>query len=515
MKYDFLYVGMAAVIAFSAVSAQAQNQYNGVDIYATGENPPLDGFSPGGTPALQLRDDGTNGDAASGDGVYSVDYSITSNSQVALYQRFQWKVASAGFSPVSYPFGVDNSYSRFIPGNMKFIFDTVPKNDGFVPDPNGGTILGVLYTVPSPVVPGDTVRATGSFGSELGGNDWDNTDNTTLMNDSGTGGDETAGDGIYTLSFTGIPADSYDFKITFNGSWDLQVSAIGFATGGSNLNLNVAAPTDNIAILFDSATGRVKVTNDNPLVNPGPPFFGTSAAWSNQLGEATQLYDDGTNGDVTSGDGIHSRVFTTVAAGDFTAQVKQGQGPSYPSTGGYPMDIATTGQLVLLQFDTNTLADGYSPSTRYMWTDPASRHVPSAVQAVGSFQDEFGGADWDANDPNFNLSDAGIDGDLVAADMLYGKNFVAFAGASGAQFKAVIPPGFEFQFGGAGDGYTRNGNNPTITFTAAGGQTVNFQVDAITGRIAAFVNTAATPPDRPDSINAVPGASSVNDWVLY
>lgn len=506
---------ITACSCVAVVSAQDQNQFNGVDIFATGENPPLDGFSPGNTPGLQLRDDGTNGDATPDDGIYSVDFQIAPNTEVVEGQRFQWKVASSGFAPVSYPFGTDNGFSRFLPGNMKFVFDTQPKADGFNPDPNGSNILGILYTIPSPVLPTDAVRLAGSFGSELGGNDWTNDDDLTRMLDDGTGDDETAGDGIYTFSFTGVPAGGYEFKIVLNANWDLQVSAIGFATGGSNIALNVAAATDNIKILFDSNTGRVKIENDNPLVNPGPPFYGTSAAWSEQLGAATQLYDDGTNGDVTANDGIHSRVFTTVDSGQMNAQVKQGQGPSYPESGGYPMNIATTGQLVLLQFDTNSMTDGYSPATRYMWTDPASRYLVSAVQAVGSFQDEFGGAEWDANDPNFNLSDAGTEGDLTAADMLFGKDFIAFAGVSGAQYKAVIPPGWDFQFGGAGNGFTRNGNNPAITFTATAGQTANFQVDAITGRIAAFVNTTPVAPSRPASINALPMPSNVSDWAIY
>ncbi|MGI8905499.1 MAG: choice-of-anchor X domain-containing protein [Candidatus Sumerlaeaceae bacterium] len=514
---------LAGAISVLAFTANAQNTYNGFTIFATGENPPLDNFNPGTSSALQLLNDGTGGDTVASDNIWSRNVTITSSPAATLNQRFLWKIGSGAPSAqwaFSYPGGFDNSWSRYLPGTMKFLFDTATRNDGYVPDPGVNAFVGLLYTSPSPVAPGNTVRVVGNFISELGGNDWTTTDPTGNMNDSGTAGDTASGDGIFTLSFTGVAAGSYEFKILVNPSntvandYARQVSNIGYATGGGNLSANIFATSDQIKVLFDSSTGRTKVTNSNPLANPGPPFFATSSAWNVNLNATTQMYDNGTNGDAISGDGIHSRLVTTTAGGaGFTVNVKQGVGPQYPGTGGYPIDIATTGQTVLVHFDTNVRSDGYSPDTRYVWTDPNSRHV-AVPNVVGAVQDELGGAEWDPTSTNFTLVDTGASGDLAAGDKLFGLNFTAFLPITAQNWKGCVLGGYEYQFGCPGAGYTRGGSNPEIPFTSNAG-TVNFQIDAITGRIAAFANAVTpTAPFRASFLNNLPGAG-VNDWSMY
>ncbi len=59
----------------------------------------------------------------------------------------------------------------------------------------------------------------GSFQSEIGGADWDITSTQTRMVDDGTGGDETAGDDIYTYQVM-IPTGSYECKVVLNNNWD-------------------------------------------------------------------------------------------------------------------------------------------------------------------------------------------------------------------------------------------------------------------------------------------------------
>lgn len=504
-----IFTGFAGALAvLSGASVGAQNAFNGADIYIAGENPPLDNWNPGGTAALQLRNDGTNGDAAAGDNLWSLDYTLSGAPTGA--PRFQFKAAHSGWG---FSLPQNNAWGRFVDGSVKFVLDSTQRNDGFVPDVDGSVVKGIVYTVPSPVISGDTVRATGDFLSELGGGDWNNADNAGLMNDSGTSGDLTASDGVYTLVVTGIPAGSYQFKVTVNASWDLQVNTNGFAVDGGNFSFSTFATSDNIKIEFDSAKGRVRVSNDNPLANPGPPFFATSAAWDETLTATTQLHDDGTNGDITSGDGIHSRTFTTAASGQFAVQVRQYVGPNYPDSGGYPIDVATTGQLVLVQFDTNTYSDGYSPSTRYVWTDPQSRYVPSYVQPVGDFMSEFGGSDWNNNDSLFQMVDSGAEGDVVAGDRIYAKTLVAFTGVTNANWKGLGAQGsWQYQFGGPGEGFTVNGNNDHAQFTAAGGSSVTFQIDTATGRIGIGSALPVLPATRNEP--AVRSASA-SDWQLF
>lgn len=507
-------LGVSALLLSAALGVNAQNQFEGANIFATGDNPPLDGFNPSSNPALQLLNDGTGGDAAAGDGIWTRDVFTTSIGNHPM-NRVQWKVASAGFSPVSIPSGTDNSYVRPTAGSVtKFVFDTVTKNDGFVPDPNGTSLKGYLYTVPSPILTTDTLKITGSFVSELGGTDWDVNPSPAAcaLKDDGAAPDVTAGDQLYTTQLSGLLPGAYDFKATVNGSWDMQISGVGFATGGNNLSMNVIANTDTITIVADAAKGRIKVTNNNPLANPGPPFFATSPAWGETLSAATQMYDNGTNGDVTSGDGIHSRVFTVASITDTTGvKVRQGQGPTYPGTGeGYPFSTTAVNQSVLVQFDTNTYADGYSPNTRYVWTDPASRRATTYVQAVGDFMNEYGGVgDWNNNDPLFQLSDGGANGDVAAGDKIFAATFAGAPPVPGANFKALAQQGsWDFQLGGAGDGYTYLGNNPNIVANLPANAT--FQADSVTGR----VGIGSALPFLPATRNATAG-SAVNDWSMY
>jgi hypothetical protein len=511
MKKLLLHLGLAALALGVASGVQAQNQFEGEDIFVRGAGPPLP-VDWGTDPSQQLLNDGTGGDQTAADTIWSRNIALAAGSTT---MPVRWKMGAADWSP-EYPQG-DNSFIRpdLSGGVVKYVFDTTQYGDGFVPDPNGGSQKGIVYTIPKPVYTTDTVRVVGDFISEIGGGSWDQASAQGDMNDNGTGGDATAGDGIYTLSVTGLSPGVKNYKVMISPqiySWDCQINTggfLGFGAGG-NLQFTVLASSDNIKIQADTNKGRTKVTNDNPAVNPGPPFFGTSSLWSTSIGAATQLYDNGTNGDVTSGDGIHSRVFTAnAAATTATVRILQGVGPSYPGSGGYPLGNIVNGQKVLVQFDTNVLADGYSPNTRYVWTDPASRRNAPYVQPVGLLVDLGGAGDWDINATAFALNDTGATGDVAAGDGIFGGTFACGA-INNRGWKAIgLQGSWDYQFGGAGDGSTYQGNNPTVNITVPAGS-VTFQVDAASGRI----GIGATLPTRPASFNAS-ASSDVKDWMLF
>lgn len=524
MRFKFVSLLLAGAVALAASNAQAQNTFNGVDIYVTGDGPAIEpaGFSPG-DPSNQLLDDGTGGDATASDGIYSRTITAGGGDGAA---RQQWKVASTGFSPVSYPFGLDNGWTVTTnAASMDFFFDTNTKGDGFVPDPDGSTILGILYTVPSPVLPADTVAVVGGFNGQLGGTDWDAADLTLTMVDDGTGGDTTGGDGIYTYSFTDVTAGNYGYKILMNGAtegFNKQVSVLGFATGGGNLAVNIFDTADNVRILFDSATGRAKAESDNILANPGPPFFASSDAWATGLVAETQLFDDGTNGDVTASDGIYSREFlTAITSGDQTVQILQGVGASFPGTGGYPFVTTSFVQFVLVQFDTNDPGDGFSPADNYVWVDPAARRIPTWVQAVGTFQVDFGGIDWNNDDADARLFDDGAGVDAAAGDNIFtGTPSIPAASGGSRVWKGLgEQASWDYQFGGAGDGATVFGNNPDVAITITGGDQTNFVVDVTTGRVGSNDGSSAAPaPTRPPSIDepaSIVDFLGVTDWSMY
>lgn len=499
MKMALLKLGLT--VGTLAVVAMAQGQVPAA-VYLTGPTPELDGWGPGATASLQMKDDGTGGDAVAGDGIYTLAYTPTASTGGII----QWKCAAPGWG---WSVPGDNSICKLTTGTVtKFCVDTNTKGDGWVPDPDGAGTKGFAYTIPALYGASDVIRVTGGFDG------WNNTDAAAVMHDDGLNGDQTAGDGIYTLALPSMTPGTQEFKITVNGSWSNTISKTGYCSNdGGNSAFNVLASTDNVKIMFNAATGRVKVSNDNPSLNPGPPFFATSDAWGTALDNTTKLYDDGTMGDKTAGDKIYSRQFTVYNAPalEQSLQIKQFVGPTYPATGNYPIQV-TTGTQCLVQFDTNTYSDGCAPSTRFVWTDPATRRTVSYVQAVGDFMVDLGNSDnWISGAPAFQLFDAGANGDVTSGDGIYAKTFTAPA-LTGKQFKAVGSEGgsWKYQFGGPGEGATVNGNNTSMIFSTAGGA-LTFQVDTVTGR----VGVGAAKPTRPSTINAVPAVSAVSDWSLF
>jgi hypothetical protein len=122
---------------------------------------------------------------------------------------------------------------------------------------------------------------------------------------------------------------------------------------------------------------------------------------------------------------------------------------------------------------------------------------------------DLGGAsNWNNNDTNFQLVDDGSSGDVSSGDNIFAKSFVN-PGITGKSYKAIgLQGSWEYQFGGEGQGYTRNGDNSTMSVTSAVSPII-FQVDATTGRIGVG---AALPAAIPTKDAAV---SSVGDWQLY
>jgi hypothetical protein len=511
MKGKFLITGLAAV-ALAASTGFAQNTFQGLNIYATGPSPQLDNWNPGGTASLMMKDDGTNGDATAGDGIFTLDYAPAAVG-AAPGAITDWKVGSGSPNLWSISIPGGNCGAQFTTGVVtKLLVDTSSHGDGFLPDPNGSTSLGFAYTQPSPLANLTTLTVAGDFVDSLpGGSEWAADSAAGQMFDDGSHGDATSGDGIYTMSFTGVPAGAYNFKITVNGSFDHAIGTEGFFSGG-NIPLTVVASTDNIKIELNSNTGRYRITNDNASASAGPPFFATSGGWSTSLDATTQLYDDATHGDVNSGDGIYARAFVANTSG--TVQVKQNVGSFYPDSGGVPFEIAAPGQTVLVQFDTNVYSDGFEPSTRFVWTDPASRHpftTAAPVQVVGDFMVSLSGtSDWNNSDSNFWLHDDGTNGDVTSADQIWTTNFGGSPGLTYKQAKAVETGAWTLQLGGYGEGITQSGDNTPIRFTVPSGNDLIFKVDSATGRIGVGTGN----PSRPATLNQAASAG-IETWSMY
>lgn len=507
--------------------ADPDNSLNGNLYYVTGGGPGLYNFSPGIDPMLLLRDDGLYGDLVAGDGIYSVDFTPLGGD--GSDSPNQWKAATEGFSS-TIPAGFDNNF--FLPDSgqtTKFIMDTTAYNDEFYPDASDEFIDAILYTDPAPMGSGDSIRVAGNFfESILAGSNWDPGNDAGLMSDDGaTSGDLVIGDGIFTAEFTGMPVGGYEFKIAKNGAWTVSIGGKGFSPSGAgyidspdNLNFTVLDPSDTITIQFDSATGRVRIDNDNPAVSPGPPWYATSDVWGNDRDEKTILYDDGTHGDVTPGDNIHSRVFWVPnPAAPQVFRIEQNKGPSFPaSADGFAFETTVVGQQILVQFDDNVRSDGFKPSTRYAWTDPASRRDQSYIQIVGDMQSALSaGSDsnWNASSPLFELYDDGTGADTTADDDIFARSFINPVGTdANYQFKFIGGNNdYSFQYGQENNGLVYGGSPPNQTTTILGGVNPTFVCDAITGRTA--VNPAGAPFRAASLDEEAPAPNAVNDWALY
>jgi len=199
------------------------------------------------TPGLttKLFDDGTNGDAVAGDGIYSRAFTVANGSDVAKLNVFynnNTYPATGG-----YPF-------KATTGTLVLVsFDTNSYADGYLPSTN------IVWVQPSKrLLPGDplgptSVHVTGDFVADLGGGNWNPADPLTQLSD--------LGNGIYGVTFPGsiVPAmSSKNWKAT-GGSWDWQYGSPdnGFTLNGNNPNmtLNTTAGTD-LQFKVDVITGR-------------------------------------------------------------------------------------------------------------------------------------------------------------------------------------------------------------------------------------------------------------------
>jgi hypothetical protein len=115
----------------------------------------------------------------------------------------------------------------------------------------------VTASLPQPIL-----TAAGSFQSELGcPGDWAPDCLRSWLQDPD-------GDGTATLTATGIPAGSYDTKVTAGESWDVNWGA-GGVPGGANIPFTVGSATDTVTMSFSTTTHvlTVSVTSGLPTLD--------------------------------------------------------------------------------------------------------------------------------------------------------------------------------------------------------------------------------------------------------
>jgi len=92
---------------------------------------------------------------------------------------------------------------------------TIWVNCGLMPGSNDGDGY-VCQSVNPPII-------CGNFLSEMGGTDWDETTDLTIMNDAGENGDDFADDGIFSKALD-LEAGDWELKIVLNNNWQQNTS---------------------------------------------------------------------------------------------------------------------------------------------------------------------------------------------------------------------------------------------------------------------------------------------------
>ena len=129
---------------------------------------------------------------------------------------------------------------------------------------------------------------------------------------------DTDGDGIYTITYTGVAAGNYEFKVT-NGTWDESWGKDG---GSANFALAVAEDNSTVEIRFDTATMLIEAVvngaaSEQPPEAPiGNTFYvaGSFNGW-NAAADGYQL---------TSSDDVLYTLTLSLTAGSHAFKVTNG-----------------------------------------------------------------------------------------------------------------------------------------------------------------------------------------------
>jgi len=256
----------------------------------------------GGGSNVAFHDDGQNGDAVPNDNIFTYVATVPAGT-------------SAGSKTLPATISDAQSRSATTTIALTVLAPTALSGTGLATPasvaPSETTLLTVQTTSgDNPPSTGISVVADlGSIGGAA----------NAVFHDDGQNGDQAANDGVYSYSATiplGTAAGAKNLPVTIADQQSRSATA--------NIALNVLASTSlsvtasaapNSALPGGSALFTATVSSG---ANPTSSSVGVVADLSGIGGSATQtLYDDGTHGDVTSGDGIYSYNATVgaVAAG--------------------------------------------------------------------------------------------------------------------------------------------------------------------------------------------------------
>ena len=248
-----------------------------------------------------------------------------------------------------------------------------------------------------------------------------------------------------------------------------------FTTGGGGHAQDTVPSDPNVAYSDPDWSGDFTTLSAFALFPP-PDWYarGDFNGW----GTDDPLYDDGTHGDTSAGDGVYTALVTVAAAGRYEFKIaSEDWSAGYPASGNSWLETGTNGEEVTITFITNAYSDGWLPETNIIGVSTE----PGAWTAVGDWQG------WDNANPATGMTALG-GGQYQLITTL--------ASPGSYQFKAVRTGTWD-AIGADG----RSVNAATASFeTITADQNVTFSVDALAGRINVEVEEIPPVPGHDDNI---------------
>lgn len=198
------------------------------------------GFQGWDNASTPLFDDGTNGDLSSGDGVYSLDFTVAASG------RDEFKIVECGNWGNTYP--VENAFVVTSIANqvVKFTFDTN--------DHSGDPGLDWQPTTNIVHANDDLLPGYTAVGDWQG---WDNANPATAMTDQGGG--------LYRVDMAIPTAGTYAYKVSETGNWSNQFGADSRSINAPTVSFDVNTNGDTVQFWLDTTQSRIAV------VAPPPP----------------------------------------------------------------------------------------------------------------------------------------------------------------------------------------------------------------------------------------------------
>src|SRR3989442_420228 len=250
----------------------------------------------GGASSQSFFDDGTHGDVTGGDNTFSFSTTVSSGTSPGA-KTLPVTIQEVSPSPLTRTGSASISLTVNTPTSPTGVGAASPSTVQA-----GNSSLLTVSVTPGTHPPSTGLAVTADL-SSIGGS------STQQFFDNGTNGDVTAGDNVFSFNATvssGTSAGAKNLPATIT---DAQSRS-----GSANIALNVTSPTTSptgtgaanpSSVAAGSAT--LLTVNVTPGANPTSTNLAVAGNLSSIGGSATQqFFDDGTNGDVTTGDNIFS-----------------------------------------------------------------------------------------------------------------------------------------------------------------------------------------------------------------